>query len=117
MAARIKVAADGTVEEARVDWPADLIGSDYGLIPAIDLWETLRNGQAFVAADISESGGGSGTVTVTDISIAYTVSGSPWEAQYVVPLVVFGGTATINGTSVYVSAYVPAVYHQGNPLG
>jgi hypothetical protein len=45
------------------------------------------------------------------------VSGSPYDAQYIVPLVVFGGTATINGSTVYVSAYVPAVYHQGNPLG
>lgn len=116
-AARIKVSADGVVEEAHVEWPADIVGSEYGLTPALDLWEALRNGQAFISADLSESGSGSGTVTITDISIAYTVSGSPYDAQYIVPLVVFGGTATINGSSVYVSAYVPAVYHQGNPLG
>ncbi|CAN5593258.1 MAG: hypothetical protein H0V47_08785 [Chloroflexia bacterium] len=115
--ARIKVSAGGVVEEAHVEWPVNLVGSEYGMTPALDLWEALRNGQAFVSADLSESGPGSGTVTITDISIAYTVSGSPYDAQYIVPLVVFGGTATINGSSVYVSAYVPAVYHQGNPLG
>jgi hypothetical protein len=115
--ARIKVSAGGVVEEARVVWPSSLIGSDYGLRPALELWEDLRNGYSFVSADLSASGGGHGTMSVTDISIEYTVSGSPWDTQYIVPLVVFGGTADVNGVSVYVSAYVPAVYHQGNPLG
>lgn len=115
--ATIKVSGDGAVEEARVVWPADLIGSDYGLRSALAMWEDVRNGNSFVSADLSDAGSGSGTVTITDISVAYTVSGSPYDAQYIVPLMVFGGTAEINGVSVYVSAYVPAVYHQGNPLG
>lgn len=116
-AATVKVSASGVVEEARVVWPGSLIASDYGLRPAIDLWEDLRNGNAFVSADLSESGGGPATMNVTDISIAYTVSGSPWAEQFLVPLVVFGGTANVNGVDVYVEGYVPAVYHQGNPLG
>lgn len=115
--ARVKVSAGGVVEEATIVWPSALYGSDYGLRPALDIWDDLRNGNAFVSADLSESGGGTGTMSVTDISIAYTVAGSSWDTQYAVPLVVFGGTATINGVDVYVSAYVPAVYHQENPLG
>ena len=115
--ARIKVSAEGVVEEATIVWPSALYGSDYGLRPALDIWEDLRSGNAFVSADVSESGGGSGTMSVTDISIAYTVAGSPWDAQYVVPLVVFGGYANVNGVDVYVSAYVPAIHHQENPLG
>jgi len=115
--ARIKVSAGGVVEEATIVWPADLYGSDYGLRSGLDLWEDLRNGLAFVSADLSESGGGSATMNVTDISIEYTVAGSPWNRQFIVPLVVFGGTANVNGVSVYVSAYVPAIYHQENPLG
>jgi hypothetical protein len=115
--ARVKVSAGGVVEEATIVWPAALNGSDYGLRSGIELWEDLRNGYAFVSADLSESGGGSATMNVTDISIEYTIAGSPWDRQFIVPLVVFGGTANINGVSVYVSAYVPAVYHQENPLG
>lgn len=115
--ATIKVSGNGVVEEARVVWPSDLIGSDYGLRSALAMWEDVRNGNSFVSADLAEAGSGSGTVTITDISVAYTVSGNPYDEQYIVPLVVFGGTAEINGVSVYVSAYVPAVYHQGNPLG
>lgn len=115
--ARIKVSASGTVEEARVVWPWSLTESEYGLRPALALWEDLRAGHAFVSADLSESGGGYGSMTITDISLSYTVAGSPWESQYIVPLVVFGGTATVNGVEVWVSAYVPAVYHQANALG
>lgn len=115
--ARVKVSAGGVIEEATIVWPAALYGSDYGLRTGLDLWEDLRNGLAFVSADLSESGGGSATMNVTDISIEYTVAGSPWDRQFIVPLVVFGGTANINGVSVYVSAYVPAIYHQENPLG
>jgi hypothetical protein len=115
--ARVKVSAGGIVEEATIVWPAALYGSDYGLRSGIDVWEDLRNGLAFVSADLSQSGGGSATMNVTDISIEYTIAGSPWDRQFIVPLVVFGGTADVNGVSVYVSAYVPAIYHQENPLG
>ena len=115
--ARIKVSAEGVVEEATVVWPSALAESEYGLKPGIELWEELRSGNAFISADLSETGGGTASMSVTDISIAYTVAGSPWEGQYLVPLVVFGGTANVNGSDVYVTAYVPAVYHQGNPLG
>lgn len=115
--ARMKVSSSGIVEEATIIWPYYMTGSDYGLRPGIDVWESLRSGVAYVSADTSESGGGYGVMNVSDISIAYTVAGSPASRQFLVPLVVFGGYANINGVDVYVEAFVPAVYHQDIPQG
>lgn len=115
--ARMKVSSSGTVEEATIIWPYFLSASDYGLRPGIDVWDGLRSGIAYVSADTSESGSGFGVMNVTDISIAYTVAGSPASRQFLVPLVVFGGWANINGVDVWVDAFVPAIYHQDIPQG
>lgn len=115
--ARMKVSSSGIVEEATIIWPYYMTGSDYGLRPGIDVWDSLRSGIAYVSADTSESGGGYGVMNVSDISIAYTVAGSPASRQFLVPLVVFGGYANINAVDVYVEAFVPAIYHQDIPQG
>lgn len=115
--ARLKISSSGNVEEATIIWPYYLVESDYGLRPGIDIWESLRSGIAFVSADTSESGAGYGVMNVSDISIAYTVAGSPAGRQFLVPVVVFGGYANINGVDVYVEAFVPAIYHQDIPQG
>jgi hypothetical protein len=58
-------------------------------------------------------------LTVYDISLAYSYAGSPGSDEYLVPLVIFSGEATINETGdvVPVSIYVSAIAGQATPQG
>lgn len=120
--ATVTIGPGGTVVEARIRWPSDYIGSEYGLWSGDTLWNRILAGQGSVEADLSGvagSGALSGTMAVYEIWIAYSYAGSPGSDEYLVPLVVFSGEATINETGdvVPVSIYVPAVAGQSTPQG
>jgi hypothetical protein len=120
--ATVTIGPGGTVVEARIRWPSDYIGSDYGLWSGDTLWNRVLAGEASIDADLSGvSGGGalSGLMTVYDISLAYSYAGSPGSDEYLVPLVIFSGEATINETGdvVPVSIYVSAIAGQATPQG
>jgi hypothetical protein len=121
--AGISVRSDGAVVEAMIHWPQSLRSSTYGLRSAESLWEDARRGQQFVDINLAELPadfhGRSGTVTVTSASIAYTVAGSAVGEQFLVPVVVFAGNASIEGMSapVPVQIYVQAVGAQAAPRG
>jgi hypothetical protein len=120
--ATVTIGPGGTVVEARIRWPSDYIGSDYGLWSGDTLWNRVLAGEASVDADLSGvSAGGalSGLMTVYDISLAYSYAGSPGSDEYLVPLVIFSGEATINETGdvVPVSIYVSAIAGQATPQG
>jgi hypothetical protein len=121
--AGISVRSDGAVVEAMIHWPQSLRSSTYGLRSAESLWEDARRGQQFVdinpAALPADFAGRSGTVTITSASIAYTVAGSSVGEQFLVPVVVFSGNASIDGMDapVPVQIYVQAVGAQAAPRG
>jgi hypothetical protein len=58
-------------------------------------------------------------MTVYSVSVAYSYAGSPSGDEYLVPLVVFSGEATINETGdvIPVSIYVAAIAGQATPQG
>ena len=119
--ARVSVRGDGVVTEATISWFQSLGGSTYGLRPAEDLWADATSGRGFVdirANDLPAGfQGASATANITSVSIAYTVAGSPQGTQYLVPVVVFSGSANVEGTSVPVSIYVQAAAAQAIPRG
>jgi hypothetical protein len=120
--ATVTVGPGGTVVEARIRWPSNYIPSDYGLWSGDTLWNRVLAGQGAVEADLSGVGGSgalSGVMTVYDVSIAYSYAGDPSGDEYLVPLVVFSGEATINETGdvVQVSIYVAAIAGQATPQG
>lgn len=120
--ATVTVGPGGSIVEANIRWPVDYVTSEYGLRPADALWNKVLAGEGSVEADlsgVSGTGALSGTMTVSDISIAYSYAGSPGGGEFLVPLIVFSGEATLNETGdiVPVSIYLAAVAGQASPQG
>jgi hypothetical protein len=121
--ASVTIRGDGVVTEAMVNWPRALHASTYGLRSPEDLWGDASRGRHFVDIDVNQLpagfSGASGTVTITSSSLAYTISGSPQATQFLVPVVVFSGTANIQGADgpIPVRIYVEAVSAQASPRG
>lgn len=120
--ATVTIGPGGTVLEVRVNWPSSLGGAEYALRPPDELWQLLIEGYGYLSADLSgvaASGALSGTAVISDYSFAYTLAGSPANQQYLVPLVVFLGSATIDQTGdvIPVEIAVPSVNQQAGPLG
>lgn len=120
--ATVSIGPGGVVLEARVNWPSSLGAAEYALRPPDELWQLLIEGYGYLDADISgvaADGGLTGTAVITDYSFAFTLAGSPANQQYLVPLVVFLGSATIDQTGdvVPVEIAVPSVNQQAGPLG
>lgn len=121
--AGVTVRGDGVVTEASINWPGSLSASTYGLRSAENLWADAIQGRGFV--DINANNlpagfqGASGTVTISNGGIAYTIAGNPQGNQYLVPVAVFSGTANIDGASepVPVRIYVQAAAAQAVPRG
>jgi hypothetical protein len=119
--ARVTVGPGGAIFEAYVKWPADYGVATYQLASADDLWAAVQAGQGFLEADLSSvpgEGPVTGTLTVTNVSLAYSTAGGD-GAEYLAPIVVFSGEAVldVSGASVPVSVYLPAVAGQSAPRG
>ena len=120
--ATLTVGPGGAVMEARIHWPSNLVASEYGLRPPNELWQLMIEGYGVLDADTSALSAGppwTGAATITDYTFAYTLAGSPANQQFLVPLLVFLGEATINETGEVISVEiaVPSVYQQAGPLG
>lgn len=119
--ARVSVRGDGIVTEATISWFQSLTGSTYGLRPAEDLWADAISGRGFIDINANDlpSGfqGASATANITSAWVAYTIAGSPQGTQYLVPVMVFSGTANVEGTSAPVNIYVQAAAAQAVPRG
>lgn len=121
--ANITINGSGAVIEAYIRWPASMPRSTYGLRPASALWSDATSGMGYVEVDDSALPAGTGALpgdaTITSTAIAYTTAGAPETKQYLVPLVVFEGQATVTGVSnpIPISIYVPAVAAQSAPRG
>jgi hypothetical protein len=121
--ARVRVHGDGSVSEATISWPGSLASSTYSLRSAEALWADASQGRGYVEIRQSDLPpnfqGATGTVTITNTRVAYTIAGSPQGTQYLVPVVVFSGNATIAGSdaAVPVSIYVQAAAAQAVPRG
>lgn len=119
--ARVTIGPAGEVLEAYIKWPGGYQAATYQLRAPDALWNAAQTGQAFIEADLSGvpgSGPLTGTLTVTSISLAYSVA-SGATGDYLVPVIVFSGEArlTESDASVPVSIYVPAVAGQAAARG
>ncbi len=120
--ATVTIGPGGSVIEANIRWPSNYVGADYGLWSGDTLWNKVLAGEASIQADLSEIGGSgtlTGTLSVYDVSIAYSYASSSGGSEYLVPLIVFSGEATLNETGdvVSVSIYVSAIAGQATPQG
>ncbi len=121
--ANVTLDGAGNILEAYIRWPASMPRSNYGLRTAAQLWADASQGRGYIEIDDSALPAGSGALTgdatITSTSIAYTTAGAPETKQYLVPLVVFEGQATVSGAKapIPIKIYVPAVGAQAAPRG
>lgn len=116
--ASVTLNAGGDVLQANVQWPAGLTPSNYGFRSANSLWDDVTSGRSYVQiGQGAPSGTLTGDVSITSASVAYTSATGQGGQQYLVPLVVFSGQGSFQGTSVAISVYVSAVNAQLSPRG
>jgi hypothetical protein len=121
-AATVTLGPGGEVLEARIAWPAELAASEYGYGDPVAVWQEVQAGQGFLEADLSSvfaTGQLTGNATITGYSTAYTLAGSAAEEQFLVPVLVFEGTARIDqtGDEIPVFVSIPVVYHEAGTAG
>ncbi len=120
----VSVGRGGAVLEVASRWASIQRSDQYLLRPAEDAWRQVESGQGYVEVGLEGSGiqqGSvvSGLVTYTTIDLAYTTAGPPGSGQFLVPIFVFTGTVTPEGTnqSYPISTYVPALAISDTPVG
>jgi hypothetical protein len=118
--ASVTIGPEGNVREANIQWPVDYAASTYGMKSLDEVWNRVVASQGAIEADLADVPG-DGPITaalnVTDVGVAYSLaSGS--QGDYLVPLMVFSGTATSDdGTSFPVSIYISAVQGESSAAG
>ncbi len=115
---------DAVVLEASFRW-SDLSTTDtYSLRPVDAAWTEVAEKRSYlqteVPADVAEPGDTiTGQAVYDSVSIGYTTSGIPGEAQYLQPVYVFTGNLTPAGSdsSFPITAYVTALVNSQQPVG
>jgi hypothetical protein len=120
--ARVTVGPGGVVFEAYVRWPAGYAIATYPLRSADELLNALAAGQGFIEADLSEvpgEGALSGTMVITDVTLAYSTAGSGTGSEFLVPVVVFSGEAELVevGVTVPITIYLAGASSESAPAG
>ncbi|MDQ3045783.1 MAG: hypothetical protein M3R06_11645, partial [Chloroflexota bacterium] len=120
----VALGTNGTILEATFRWATVSAPDLYQLRPAEDAWRQVESGQAYIEIELDSDLFPSesvvqGTAEYTDISLAYTTSGTPGEEQFLQPVFVFEGEFTPQGdvSLTPISAYVPALVNSQTPLG
>ncbi|MCX2727016.1 hypothetical protein OO015_05835 [Thermomicrobium sp. 4228-Ro] len=120
--ATLAVAADGSIRQAFVAWPASMESSTYSLRPADALWQDVVNRRGTVEIDESVLRQANlplqGTAKITKAELAWVDAGQGMT-RYLTPVVRFRGTATFAGypEPVPVTVTVAAVAAQVAPRG
>lgn len=120
----VTLGPQGAVLETSMRW-ADLKEGDlYQLRGADAAWTEVQSKRSYLEvslpSDTFDPGSViTGTAEYTEVSLAYTSSGIPGEAQYLQPVYVFKGTVTPEGSdqSYPITAYVPALVNSRQPVG
>ncbi len=115
---------NGAILEASFRW-ADLRAADvYQLRDAEAAWLEVAERRAYlqaaVPADVFPQGSAvTGSADYSAVSVSYTTSGVPGEAQYLQPVFVFTGRLSAAGSdqAYPITAYVPALVNSEEPVG
>ncbi len=121
---RVRLGLDGTVRGFTRAWPSELVPGAYELVPLEAAWASLP---ASAQVSMSLPPGAANpppesvaNVLIDNVSVAYAyASGGTAGADYLQPMYVFRGVATVPGVGVPVPvrAAVPAVRDTKRPAG
>ena len=120
----VTMGPNGAILEASFRW-AELRAIDvYQLREAQAAWLEVSERRAYLQADIPsdilpQGSAITGSVEYSAISLAYTTSGIPGEAQYLQPVFVFTGELAVEDSdqAFPITAYVPALVSSEEPVG
>lgn len=120
----VSMGPNAQVLEATNSWATISQHLIYQLRGADVAWSDVESRRAWVEASLPTDtfAPGStigGNVVYTRLSLAYTTSGIPGEAQYLQPVYVFHGQLTPDGSDAKfeVKAYSPALINSNQPVG
>ncbi len=115
---------DAVVLEASFRWSGLSTTDTYSLRPVEAAWTEVAEKRSYLEtelpADIAEPGSTiTGQAVYESVSIGYTTSGIPGEAQYLQPVYVFTGAITPEGSdsAFPITAYVTALVNSQQPVG
>lgn len=115
---------NGAIVEASFRWPDVRVGDVYQLRDAqsafVEVAERRSYLQADVPGDVFPQGATiAGTAEYRSVTLSYTISGVPGEAQFLQPVFAFTGDLTVNdGQGPFpITAYVPALVNSQEPVG
>ena len=120
----VSLGPDGVVLEASSRWATIRRTDLYQLRAAERAWSEVRDGRAYIEADLDQAGLAQGATVegrarYDRIELAYTSAGPPGGEQYLLPIFVFSGELTLaeGDETVPVRAYVVALANSGAPVG
>lgn len=120
----VTLGPNNQVIEAADNWATISQADTYQLRGSEGAWAEVEAHRASVEttlpADKYQAGSKiSGAAAFSQISLQYTTSGVPGEAQFLQPVYVFIGNLTPDGddTSYPITAYVPALINNNQPVG
>jgi hypothetical protein len=115
---------NGAILEASFRWAEIRTGDVYQLREAEAAWQEVAERRAYLQATLPADTFPQGSIIAgsaeyASVSLSYTTSGVPGEAQYLQPVFVFTGELTPEGSgqSYPITAYVPALVNSQQPVG
>lgn len=120
----VTVGGKGTILEAAIRWATITPGENYQLRPLSQAWDDVASQRSYLNTQLpsdpyKDGSTIKGKAVYNQVSIAYTSSGVPGQAQYLQPVYVFTGKVTPDGANqAYpITAYVPALANSNQPVG
>jgi len=120
----VTLGPQGSILETSLRWANLSTGDIYQLRGADAAWAEVEGKRTYLQVSLpsEEFQPGAtitGQATYSEVSLAYTSSGIPGEAQYLQPVYVFTGNVTPEGSddSYPITAYVPALVNSQQPVG
>lgn len=118
---RVRLGIDGTMRGFTRAWPTELVPGAYELVPLEAAWAAVPT-SAHVEMRLPPGAANPppdnvANVLIDNVSVAYAYASGGTGADYLQPMYVFRGVATVSGVSVPVRVAVPAVRDTKRPAG
>lgn len=120
----VTIGAKGTILEAALRWATIAPGENYQLRPISQAWDDVANQRSYLNTQLpsdpyKDGSTIKGKAVYSQVSVAYSSSGVPGQAQYLQPVYVFTGKITPDGAkqAFPITAYVPALANSNQPVG
>ena len=120
---RVRLGLDGTIRGFTKAWPVELVPGGYELVSLDQAWAALPTVAQvelrLPSGSVNPPPDSTANVLIDNVSVAYAYASSGTGADYLQPMYVFRGNATVPGVGVPVPvrAAVPAVRDTKRPAG